>query len=260
MAPVTQLSKAGIRLLLQQLLANNPDVAYWDLLMRMSLVRGGLIDLTIYGHRVASAPRFAFMAVSGNVLAFLAKHPRAPAINFTFDVPVTRMQAEKGQAKLTLGCMKMSDAQVKIHEAAIVFIAQWLTALCTPTPIPLAGASLPIETGIRFICANTLGMPQYVQHLTDKFITQAGKLALSSHQVADLVNSCRGEDDALLIGLAGKLVEKKLNEQIGAKQLDIFLCSTGNRLLKERVEKLEKDMGFKTDEKGSEMCKPWAGI
>jgi hypothetical protein len=245
MAPVSQLSKADVRLFLQQLQANSADVTEWNLMMRLSLLRGGLIDFTIYGRRISSAPRLALMAVSQSALVFLTKHPRAPSINFTFDVPAVQVQKEKGQTKLTHGKSKMSDAQIKDHEAALVAISQWLTTLCTPTLIPLAGANLRIETCIRFICAHILHASEYVQHLTDKFITDAGKLVLSSHQVKELVKSCRGDDDPLLIGLADKLVGKKLDGQIAATQLDIFLCTTGNELLKKKVETMEKEMGFK---------------
>ncbi|KAF1833472.1 hypothetical protein BDW02DRAFT_380565 [Decorospora gaudefroyi] len=245
MAPVAQLSKADMCLFLQQLQANPPDIAVWDPTMRLSLLRGGLVDLTIYGRRVASTPRFALMAISTNALAYIAKHPCIPAINFTFDVPAARTQAKKGQVELVLRREKMSDAQIKVHEAALVSIAQWLTSLCTPAPKALVGASPAIETCIRFICAHTLGMPQYVHHLTDKFIMQAGKLALSSHHVTELVKSCRGEDDALLVGLAGKLVEKRMSGQVAAQQLDAFLNADGNRMLREKVDGLERHLGIK---------------
>jgi hypothetical protein len=247
MVPTPQLSKADVRLFLQQLQANPTDVTKWELMMRLSLLRGGLIDFTIYGRRVGSAPRFALMAVSQSVLEFLAKHPRAPAINFTFEVPALRVRNEQGQAKFVPGKRKMLERQINVHEAALVAILQWLTALCTPAMMPLAGASFPIQTCIRFIFTHTLHAAEYVQHLTDKFITDASKLALSSHQVTELVKSCRGDDDALLVGLAAKLVAKKLDGQIAATQLNIFLCTTGNELLKKKVETMEKEMGFKIE-------------
>jgi hypothetical protein len=191
------------------------------------------------------------MAVSQSVLEFLAKHPCAPAINFTFEVPALRKRNEQGKAKFVPGKRKMLERQIKVHEAALVAILQWPTALCTRKMMPLAGASLPIQTCIRFICTHTLYAPDYVQHLTDKFITDAGKLALSSLQVTELVKSCRGDDDALLVGLAAELVAKKLNGQIAATQLNIFLYTTGSELLKKKVETMEKDMGFKVEETAS---------
>jgi len=219
--------------------------------MRLSLLRGGLIDFTIYGRRVASAPRLALMAVSQSALAFLAKHPCAPAINFTFDVPAVQLRGGNGQTKLVSGKGKMREAQIKIHEAALVAISLWLTALCTPALMPLAGANFSIETCIRFICVHTLHAPEYVQHMTDKFITDAGRLALSSQQVTELVRSCRGGNDQLLMGLAEKLIGKKLDGQLAPKQLNIFLCNAGNELLKKKVETLEKEMGFTTKGTGS---------
>jgi hypothetical protein len=244
MAQTSQLSKSDIALFLQQLQTNPANITAWNPLMRMSLLRGGLIDLTIYSRRVASAPRFALMAASSSALAFLAKHPRAPAINFTFDVPAPQTGTGNGKAKLSLGEYKMCDAQIKVHEAALVAIARWLTALCTPVPQPLVADSLLTEIAIRFICANVLGMPGYVQHLTSKFVDLAGKMALNQGQATELVRSCRGEGDALLIGLAGKLVEKKINGQIAGGQLDIFLACPGNGLLKDRIEGLEREMGI----------------
>lgn len=232
MSTAAQLSEADLRLLLQQLQANPTDVTQWDPILRMSLVRGGLVDLTIYNRCVASTPRFALMAVSPSLLVFLTKHPRASAVNFTFDVPKACKQEHGSKAQLTLPKEKMSDAQIKIHETALFEIAQWLTALCTPRPKTLTGTSLPIETCIRFICANILGGPEYVQHLTDKFVALAAKPALTGAQVTELVKSCRGEDDALLVGLAAKLIEKKLNNQIKAKHMHDFLTADGNQLLK----------------------------
>jgi len=185
---MSQLSKADVRLFLRQLQANSADVTKWEPMMRLSLLRGGLIDFTIYGRRVASAPRLALMAVSQSALAPLAKHPCAPAINFKFDVPAVQLRGGNGQAKLVSGKGKMREAQIKIHEAALIAISQWLTTLCTPALMPLAGASFSIETCIRFICVHTLHAPECVQHLTDKFITNAGKLALSSQQVTELVS------------------------------------------------------------------------
>ncbi|KAI4688674.1 uncharacterized protein J4E84_004604 [Alternaria hordeiaustralica] len=246
MTPISQLSKADVRLFLRQLQANSADVTKWEPMMRLSLLRGGLIDFTIYGRRVASAPRLALMAASQSALAFLAKHPCAPAINFTFDVPAVQLRGGNGQAKLVSGKCKMREAQIKIHEAALVAISQWLTALCTPALMPLAGANFSIETCIRFICVHTLHAPEYVQHLTDKFITDAGRLALSSQQVTELVSSCRGDNDQLLMGLAEKLIGKKLDGQLAPKQLSMFLCKAGNELLKKKVETLEKEMGFTT--------------
>lgn len=251
MAPASQLSEADVRLFLQQLEANPVDVTKWNPMMRFPLLRGGLIDFTIYGRRVGSAPRFALMAVSQKALAFLAKHPRAPAINFTFDVPAVQLRGETGQVRLVTGKGKMREAQIKIHEAALVTISQWLTALCTPALVPLAGASFTIETCIRFICVHTLHAPEYVQHLTDKFIMDAGKLAMSSQQVTELVRSCHRDNGRLLIGLAEKLIGKKLDGQLAAKQLNIFLCKAGNELLKKKVEILEKEMGFMSGRTGS---------
>ena len=251
MTPISQLSKADVRLFLRQLQANSADVTKWEPTMRLSLLRGGLIDFTIYGRRVASAPRLALMAVSQSALAFLAKHPCAPAINFTFDVPAVQLRGGNGQTKLVSGKGKMREAQIKIHEAALVAISLWLTALCTPALMPLAGANFSIETCIRFICVHTLHAPEYVQHMTDKFITDAGRLALSSQQVTELVRSCRGGNDQLLMGLAEKLIGKKLDGQLAPKQLNIFLCNAGNELLKKKVETLEKEMGFTTKGTGS---------
>jgi hypothetical protein len=191
------------------------------------------------------------MAVSQSALTFLAKHPCAPAIDFTFDVPVVQVRKEQGQIKLIHAKTKMSEAQIRVHEAALVTISQWLTTLCTPTMVPLAGANLPIETCIRFICAHTLRAPECVQHLTDKFITDASKLALSSQQVTKLVKSCRGDDDPLLISLADELIGKKFDGQIATTQLDIFLCAAGNELLKKKVKAMEKEMGFKIKDTGS---------
>ncbi|KAI4954489.1 hypothetical protein J4E91_002202 [Alternaria rosae] len=168
--------------------------------MRFSLLRGGLIDFTIYGRRVGLAPRFALMAVSQKALAFLVKHPRAPAFNSTFDVPTVQLRGETGQVRLVTGKGKMREAQIKIHEAALVTISQWLTALCTPALVPLAGASFAIETCIRFICVHTLHAPE--------------------------------DNDRLLVGLAEKLIGEMLDGQLAAKQLNIFLCKAGNELLK----------------------------
>ncbi|KAG9190858.1 hypothetical protein G6011_08946 [Alternaria panax] len=246
MAPVSQLSKADIRLFLQQLQANPLDVTMWGPTMRLSLLRGGLIDFTIYGRRVSSAPRFALMAVSQIALAFLVKHPRAPAINFTFDVPAVNMGKERGQTKLINGKSKMSAAQIGVHEAALVAISQWLTTLCTLTLMPLDGTTFSVETCIRFICAHTLCAPEYVQHLTDKFVTGAVKLALSSHQVTELVKSCRGHDDVILIGLADKLIGKLLSDQVATTQLDNFLRTAENEPLRKTVETMEREMGFRT--------------
>jgi hypothetical protein len=206
----------------------------------MSLLRGGLIDLTIYGRRVASAPRFALMAVSSSALTFLAKNLYAPAVNFTFDVPAARTE----EGKLILRTEQMSDAQIKVHEEALVEIAGWLTALCTPSARTLGAKELRVEICTRFICTHILGMSLYVQHLTAKFVDAAGKMVLNAHQVTELVKSCRGEDDALLVGLAGKLVEKIINGQIAATQLDLFLASPGNLLLRSRVLGLQKEMGL----------------
>ena len=213
-------------------------------MLRMSLVRGGLVDLTIYNRRVASTPRFALMAVSPSLFAFLTKHPHAPAVNFTFDVAKACRQDCGSKAQLSLPKEKMSDAQIKIYEAALIEIAQWLTSLCTPRPKPITGTSLPVETCIRFICANILGAPEYVQHLTDKFVELAAKFALTGSQVTELIKSCRGEDDALLVSLAAKLIEKKFDNQISAKRMYGFLRADGNQLLKSKVEKLEKEMGL----------------
>jgi len=259
MTSASQLSESDVRLFLQQLEANPVDVTKWNPMMRFSLLRGGLIDFTIYGRRVGSAPRFALMTVSQKALAFLVKHPRAPAINFTFDVPAVQLRGENGQAKLVSGKGKMREAHIKIHEAALVAISQWLTVLCTPALMPLAGASFSIETCIRFICVHTLHAPEYVQHLTDRFITNAGKLALSSQHVTELVRSCRGDNDQLLMGLAEKLIGKKLDGQLAPKQLNMFLCKTGNELLKMKVETLEKEMGFTTKGTGSKAAlQSWA--
>jgi hypothetical protein len=230
MAPPALLSKADIRLFLQQLQRNPSDITRWSPKMRMSLLRGGLIDLAVYGRRIISVPRFALMAVSNSTLAFLAKNPGTPAINFTFDVSAMRTENKDGQAKIVLRRERMSHAQIEIHEAALIAIAQWLTKLCTPMPIALVGASSPIETCMRFVCAVMLDMPGYVHHLTAKLIMQAGKLAISSYQFAELVKSCRGEDDELLIGLAGKLVEKKLDGHIAAQQLKNFPDADGMSL------------------------------
>ncbi|KAF1935002.1 hypothetical protein EJ02DRAFT_448853 [Clathrospora elynae] len=199
MAPVAQLSQADICLFLQQLQTNPENVARWNSLMRMSLLRRGLIDLSIY----------ALAAVSRKVLQFLKKQPRAPAINFTCNAPSAQTQKENGGAKLVLRREKRSDAQIKTHEAALIAIAQ----LC-----------------FRIICVKRLSMPEYVQHITDKCITQAGKLALNAHQATALANSCRGENDELLIGLISKMVEKKLNGQIAAIKIDNFLRTEGNWL------------------------------
>jgi hypothetical protein len=132
-------------------------------------------------------------------LEFLAKHPRAAAINFTFDIPSSPTQQEKGQAKLILSKAKMTNAQIKIHEAVIVAIAQWLTALCTPAVQTLGAKKLEVEISMRFICIHILAMPVYAQHLTSKFIVQAGKMELNAGQITELVKSCRGEDDELLV-------------------------------------------------------------
>jgi hypothetical protein len=210
----------------------------------MSLLRGGLIDFAVYGRSIISVPRFALMAVSNSTLAFLARNPGTPAINFTFNVSAMRTENKDGQAKLVLRRERMSDPQIEIHEAALIAVAHWLTKLCTPMPIALVGASFPIETCIRFICTVVLDMPEYVHHLTAKFIMQASKLALSSYQIAELVKSCRAEDDELLVGLAGKLVEKKLDGQIAPQQLKNFLDADGTGLLRKRVHKLVKEMDF----------------
>ncbi|CAA9958849.1 hypothetical protein PTMSG1_02384 [Pyrenophora teres f. maculata] len=244
MAPTAQLSKADLKLFLQQLQTNSADVTQWNSMMRMSLVRGGLIDLTIYGRRIASTSRFALMAVFPSLLAFLTKHPHAPAVNFTFDVPKAQKRGGAVTSQLTPVKEKMSDAQIKIHEAAIIEIAQWLTALCTPRLKALTGGSLPIETCIRFICANILGAPEYVQHLTDKFVEQSAKYAFTAVEMTELVKSCRGEEDALLVGLAAKLIQKKLDNQINPNYLCRFMAVDGNQILKLKVENLEKEMGL----------------
>ncbi|KAL1797584.1 hypothetical protein ACET3X_004190 [Alternaria dauci] len=245
MSPVPQLSKADVRLFLQQLQANPVDVARWDPMMGLSLLRGGLIDFTIYGRRVGSAPRFALMAISPSALTFLAKHPHAPAINFTFDLSAVQVRKEQGPTKLMKGKSKMSATQISIHEAALVAISQWLTTLCTPTPMPLVGANFSIETCIRFICAHTLRAPEYVQHLTEKFIADCGRLAMRSYQVNELVKSCRGDDDVLLVGIAKTLIGRKLDGQIATTQLEKFLGTSGNELLKKTVETLGREMGLK---------------
>ncbi|KAK1915957.1 hypothetical protein P3342_003772 [Pyrenophora teres f. teres] len=243
MAPTAQLSKADLKLFLQQLQTNSADVTQWNSMMRMSLVRGGLIDLTIYGRRIASTSRFALMAVFPSLLAFLTKHPRAPAVNFTFDVPKAQKRGGAVTSQLTPVKEKMSDAQIKIHEAAIIEIAQWLTALCTPRLKALTGGSLPIETCIRFICANVLGAPEYVQHLTDKFVEQSAKYAFTAVEMTELVKSCRGEEDALLVGLAAKLIQKKLDNQINPNYLRRFMAVDGNQLLKlKKSEKTDNNM------------------
>ncbi|KAI0609196.1 hypothetical protein A1F97_05739 [Pyrenophora tritici-repentis] len=242
MAPAAQLSKADLKLFLQQLQTSSTDVAQWNSMMRISLVRGGLIDLTIYGRRIASTPRFALMAVFPTLLAFLTEHLRAPAVNFKFDVPKAHKRGEAFQSQLTSAKEKMSDVQIKIHEAALIEIAQWLTALCTPHSNTLTGASLAIETCIRFICANILGSPEYVQHLTNKFVEQSARSALTATGMTELVKSCRGEEDALLVGLASELIQKKLDNQINPNDLRGFMAADGNQLLKLKVESLEKDM------------------
>jgi hypothetical protein len=143
-----------------------------------------------------------------------------------------------------LGKEKMTNAQIRIHEAAIVAIAQWLTALCTPGVQTLDAEKLEVEICIRFICTHILAMTVYAQHLTSKFIAQAGKIALNAAQVTALGKSCRGEDDELLVGLTGKLVEKKINGEIAGRRLDMFLSTPGNHMLKARVEELKKEMGL----------------
>ncbi|RMZ66484.1 hypothetical protein GMOD_00001820 [Pyrenophora seminiperda CCB06] len=240
MAPATDLSREDLRLFLLQLQNNPKDVTQWDPIRRMSLARGGLIDLTIYGRRIASAPRFALMAIFPRLTGFLIMKSRAPAVNFTFDVP--KAPEEGTQSKLTLAKEKMSDAQIKVHESALIKIAQWLTALCTRRPMSLTGASLPIETCIRFICANVLGAPEYVQHLTEKLVELAVQSTHKTAQVTEFVKSCRGETDAMLVGLATKVIEKKRNSQATAKHLQGFLAADGNQLLRKKVEKVENEM------------------
>lgn len=87
--------------------------------------------------------------------------------------------------------------------------------------------------------------------MTDKFITDADELALSSHQATELIKSCRGDDDPLRIGFADKLVGKKLDGQIVATQLYIFLYTAGNESLKKKAETREKEMCFKIKATGS---------
>jgi hypothetical protein len=69
--------------------------------------------------------------------------------------------------------------------------------------------------------------------------------------VTKLVKSCRGDDDPLLISLADELIGKKFDGQIATTQLDIFLCAAGNELLKKKVKAMEKEMGFKIKDTGS---------
>lgn len=245
MAPTLHLSKRDLRLFLQQLQANPTDIRCWPAALRFELVRGGLIDIALYGRRIVSVPRFALMAVSSTSLALCSKKPDVPAINFTFDLSTTRTLTSSGQTKLGSGQEEMSDAQIRFHEVALIAFAKWLTALCTPRTVVLEDSSFPVEVCIRFICVNVLGMPEYVRHLTNKFITLAGKLTLSSLELGELIKSCRGGDDKLLVGLAAKLVEKVFNEQINRKQLDLFLSTQGNHNLKERIKQLEGDMGIK---------------
>jgi len=53
------------------------------------------------------------------------------------------------------------------------------------------------------------------------------------------------------MGLAEKLIGKKLDGQLAPKQLSMFLCKAGNELLKKKVETLEKEMGLTTEGTGS---------
>jgi hypothetical protein len=81
---------SGIHLFLQQLQTNPADITAWSPFLRMSLHRGRLTDLIIYGHRVVSVPRFALMAVFPSVLTYWVKCPRMPAVEFTFDISVKK--------------------------------------------------------------------------------------------------------------------------------------------------------------------------
>jgi hypothetical protein len=87
----------------------------------------------------------------------------------------------------------MSDAQIKVHKAALVAIARWLTALCTPNIRVIESKELQTEIVVRFICANVLGMEVCVEHLTRKLIDMSGKMPFDARQVTALVRSCMGE-------------------------------------------------------------------
>ena len=244
MANPTSVFKRGLRGFLQQLQANPVDIRDWTPSMRFSLLRGGFIDLTIYGQRVASAPRYAFMAVSSRVLAHFAKHPAVSSINFTFDVPALHVQQKQDQESLAFGKRRMTDRQIKCHEGALKAIASWLTALCTPTPIALLGASFVVDLCIRFMCTHTLVMQMYAQHLTAKFITQASRLALDAKQLREVVKSCHGDNDDLLLGLAAMIVEKKLDKKVALVRLESFLRLGGFEVLRKKVGVLERQMGI----------------
>lgn len=203
MAPSPPLTKPDLRIFLQQLQANPSDIRCWPLPLRISLLRNQTLDLTIYGRRIISVPRLALMAVSPAVLAAVAKDPRIPAINFSFDVPGVKIFGKQN-------VKKMSDEKIKHHEGALRAFAHWLTAVCTAAPVALAGTTFQEEVCLRFMC-RLLDMDDYAQHLIDKFIAQAGTSSLTPQHIQDLALSCRGTDDPLLKVLAGKIVEMKIN-------------------------------------------------
>lgn len=179
------------------------------------------------------------MAISPNILVHLVRNLHAPAVNFTFDILAAKIQKEKDPTEIVQEKTRMTDMQISMHEAALVAIAHWLTALCTPHPIRLVGGSFLVDVCIRFICTHTLDAPKYVQPLTHSLVRRVKLLTLSPLEVIELVRSCRGEDDRLLVGLATAIVYKKRRGKTFQKHMDQFLALKANKILKEKVAQIE---------------------
>ncbi|KAF2875752.1 hypothetical protein BDV95DRAFT_280849 [Massariosphaeria phaeospora] len=241
--------------LLQQLHTFPPDVRAWPLSARVTLLRGGLIDLTITSPvspttplLIASVPKYALMAVSAPVLTHLAvTNPHAPAVHFALSLAPA-----------------MSAASVARYTAALRRPAHWLNVLCTaPGPgrvpdMPLRNPDDDIraDLALRHLAAH-MQMSLYVRHIADKYIASVRAATLTPADMTAISLYGLGADDPLLLGVARELVRAKREGRVlgvaaeeellgrvdrgsaGAATLALWLLEPENRKLAEVMGRLE---------------------
>lgn len=88
-------------------------------------------------------------------------------------------------------------------------------------------------------------MGLYVMHLVSRFVGDAIGGCLEGWQVTELVKSCVGEDDPMLLGLAGGMARARARAREGGeegvrKRIREFLGRAENRMLRIAVVRMEE--------------------